>query len=245
MFIEVVPSAKQIDDYKLEKCIAVVFDILRATTTIITALANGCRGVIPVLSVREAQEYLQKPQLISSKAGANNILLAGERGGENIALFQHGNSPLEYPTQTVRNKFLVLTTTNGTRAIRGSAGAARVLIGSLLNLQATAREIKAQNRDLVLVCAGSQDQYSLEDTLGAGLLIQELLPLQPHLSDLAFTALTLAQHCKPLKVFEVSQHGQKLLQLGRKDDLLHAARLNLYPLVAYLERQKIISSPQK
>jgi len=136
----------------LSQTVCVVFDILRATTTMITALANGAESIIPVEQIGEALEVRrQRP----------NVLLAGERDGVRIRAnqtggteFDLGNSPREFTADKVQGKTIVMTTTNGTRALRSCASAKTVLIGSFLNLRATAnwlRENKPQH--LILVCS--------------------------------------------------------------------------------------------
>ncbi len=241
MLIEVVPSSKQIDDYDLTAKIAVVFDVLRATSTIVTALAHGCLGVMPALTVEEARSLAANPKQMVAHANPENVLLAGERGGEKIPFFPHGNSPLEYMGPDIAGNYLILTTSNGTRAIRGASRAAGIYICSLLNAQATAKTIAIQNRDIVLICAGTADKFSLEDTLGAGVIIQELLPYQPVLSDLATTALLLANHYapNPVKAFQDSRHGQKLERLGLEEDLIWCAQINKYNFSACYQDGKI------
>ncbi|MCX6896868.1 MAG: 2-phosphosulfolactate phosphatase, partial [Verrucomicrobia bacterium] len=150
----------------------VVFDVLRATSTIATALANGAAGVVPVSEVSEALVW-RKRQL--------GVLLAGERGGMRIrgALanggdFDLGNSPREFTREAVLGKTIVTTTTNGTRALRSCAGAKTILAGAFLNLAATAgflRRLDAEH--LLLVCSGTGEDEAFEDTLCAGALAVE------------------------------------------------------------------------
>ncbi|MEW5899120.1 MAG: 2-phosphosulfolactate phosphatase, partial [Bacillota bacterium] len=136
-------------------------------------LANGCRAVIPAEEIVEAEEIAR-----SLKEPTENVLLGGERGGERVPGFPHGNSPLEYTPEVVTGKVLVLTTTNGTRAIRRAArDASAVFVGSLLNARAVARELQRLQADAALVCAGTNGDFSLEDALAAGTVIREMLPL--------------------------------------------------------------------
>jgi len=212
MNIDVLFKSGDINERALKGKTVVVFDVLRATSTIVTALANGCRAVIPVEEIAEAEEIARalkegrRPGRADfpdypgnhsnfdreypgnrKEAGApetapfssllaENILLGGERGGERLPGFPHGNSPLEYTQEVVTGKVLVLTTTNGTRAIRRAARDASVLFtGSLLNARAVARELRRLQVDAVLVCAGTNGHFSLEDALAAGVVIKETL----------------------------------------------------------------------
>lgn len=266
---------------KLKGKVAVVFDVLRATSTIVTALANGCRAVIPAEEIAEAAEiaralkegrYPARPTLprLFDRAA---VLLGGERGGERVPAFPYGNSPLEYTRAVVENKVLVLTTTNGTRAIRRAAqGAQILLLGSLLNARAVAVQLWQLRKDAVLVCAGTNGEFSLEDALAAGVVIAEMLAPAGekdggkvaegneqkkkngnhpgvemintetvHLSDSALAAyrLALGYGDNVRQALTDSRHGQRLLSLGRADDLHFCARRNLFSLVP-VYRQGII-----
>lgn len=235
MKIELVPTADEVRPQVLAGRTAVVFDVLRATSTMVTALAHGCRGVIPVEEVEEARRLAEK--LAAQK---HPVLLAGERGGQKISDFPHGNSPLEFLPEVVAGKLLVLTTSNGTRAIcRAAEAANRVLVGSLLNAGAVAREIAREGRDVALICAGSEGCFSLEDALAAGLVIEEMgLKEYSSLSDLAIAALHLARaySTEPCLAFEHSRHGRKLLELGLKEDLKWCARKNVYQIVPAVKK---------
>ncbi|MBE3588703.1 MAG: 2-phosphosulfolactate phosphatase [Thermoanaerobacteraceae bacterium] len=241
--IDVVPVAQSINPEDLAGRTAVVFDVLRATSTIVTALAHGCRAVAPVVEVQQAR------QMAAVLEGEGiPVLLAGERGGRKVDGFPHGNSPLEFPPEVAAGKTLVLTTSNGTRALAAAArGARAVLVGSLLNARAVAGELLRLGQDITLVCAGSEGRFSLEDTLAAGMVVQELVelisgnrpeegPLQLlplDLSDLAVTALHLARAYRDnlRAAFDHSRHGRRLAAMGLADDLDWCARLNAFPVV--------------
>ena len=162
----------------------VVFDILRATSSFVTALHNGAAAIIPVSEI---------PEAIARRRQQPEVLLAGERGGVRISTihaggvnFDFGNSPHEFTPDKVRGKTIVSTTTNGTRALRACAGAPTVLAASFLNLGATAIHLqKLAPAKIVLVCAGTGTGMALEDVLAAGAL-GELLT--GDFSDAAATA---------------------------------------------------------
>jgi 2-phosphosulfolactate phosphatase len=165
----------------LRGTVCVVFDVLRATSTFVTALHNGAKAVIPVAEIAEALALRQKQP---------GVLLGGERDGVKIRAgqtgggdFDLGNSPREYTPEKVRGQTIVSTTTNGTRALRACAGAKTVLAASFLNLTATAQFIRQlQPAQILLVCAGTRENMADEDVLAAGALCEILdAPLAPSL----------------------------------------------------------------
>ena len=147
--------------------VCVVFDVLRATTSAVTALANGAEAILPVATIDEA---------MSAAAGFPGLLLAGEREGLRIGSaltggreFNFGNSPREFSPERVRGRRIAMTTTNGTRALKACSGADAVLAGSFLNLTAASYAAAGQGSDKVLViCSGTGDGMALEDALAAG-----------------------------------------------------------------------------
>jgi 2-phosphosulfolactate phosphatase len=160
----------------LRQTACVVFDVLRATSTFVTALHHGAKAIIPVSEIAEAIA-IKQTEARSQKSEV--ILLGGERNGVRISAdgidFDLGNSPREYTPEKVRGKTIVSTTTNGTRALRACAKAQTVLAASFLNLTATAQFIRQQNfANILLVCAGTGENTALEDVLGAGALCELL-----------------------------------------------------------------------
>jgi 2-phosphosulfolactate phosphatase len=153
--------------------VCVVFDVLRATSVMITGLANGAKEFIPVEEISEA---------IARRSNHAGALLAGEREGRRISTaqtggieFDLGNSPREYTPECVQGRTIISTTTNGTRALRACASAPQVIVASFLNLSATARWLaQLSPRRVVLVCAGTADFPALEDILCAGALCHTL-----------------------------------------------------------------------
>ena len=148
---------------------AVVFDVLRATSSVIQALASGAARVMPTMEVEEA---------VALRDGrpAGTVVLGGERGGLPIPGFDIGNTPQEFSPQVVGGKTVVMTTTNGTRAIVMSRGAERLYVAALVNAAATARALAALGEgDIVLVGAGTERRVSWEDTMAAGAVIERLI----------------------------------------------------------------------
>ena len=132
MKIDIIVSADDIKKEKIANKTVVVIDMLRATSVIITAMNNGCKGVIPVLTVDAAAEIVRNSK--------EEFMLGGERDALKIEGFHYSNSPLEYTRDTIEGKTLVMTTTNGTKAIKGCTGASSILIGAMLNAKAIAKK---------------------------------------------------------------------------------------------------------
>ncbi|TSA38809.1 MAG: 2-phosphosulfolactate phosphatase [Porphyromonadaceae bacterium] len=156
-------TARDIHEEELRGKVVVVIDVLRATSVIITALSNGARWVKTVASIEEAF------QLKSS-----DVLLGGERHALPIDGFDFSNSPLDYTVEKVRNKGIVLTTTNGTLALSKCGSADEVLIGAFINYRALTNYLSAQNQSVELICAGTNGEFSLDDFLCAGLICSTL-----------------------------------------------------------------------
>src|SRR5687768_8753850 len=146
----------------------VVLDVLRATTTIAQALANGARSIYPVSSIEEALR-------LANTFGRDEVLLCGERKCLPIEGFDLGNSPTEFTRERVAGKTLVMTTTNGTAAFALIGGASRVLIGSLLNISAVVDDLARTGADPVILCAGRERHFALEDATAAGLTAARLM----------------------------------------------------------------------
>jgi 2-phosphosulfolactate phosphatase len=149
--------------YDVSNAIVVIIDVLRATSTICTALHNGARCVIPVDSVAKCIE-------LSRKIGA---ISAGERDGKIAEGLEHGNSPFEYPSSFIGGKTLVLTTTNGTKLLHIALekGAGHIVTGSFPNLGAVSQYLLSQNQPVILGCAAWKDRINIEDLLFAGAVI--------------------------------------------------------------------------
>jgi 2-phosphosulfolactate phosphatase len=200
----------------LAGAVCVVFDVLRATTTAITALANGARAIRPVSTVEEA---------LAERAADPSVLLAGERGGLRIGAdrtggvpFDFGNSPREFGPERVGGRTLVMTTTNGTRALKASAGAGMVVAAGFVNLsEAVARVVSAGLGRVVLVCSGTGEEPALEDALAAGAFAERLALGGPgvELADSAAIALGLWRSARPgfESVLVTARNARRLMSM--------------------------------
>lgn len=203
--------------------VAVVIDILRASTTMTAALSAGATRVIPCGEVKDAHE--QAAQL------AGDVILGGERGGKRIAGFELGNSPAEYRAETVRAKTVVFTTTNGTRALLRAQFARRVLVGSFWNLHALLELLARETGTVHLVCAGTDGEITLEDVLFAGAVATGLghaVEVDTGSDDATQLALSgFAAHTRSagdfLAALRGSRGGRNLCTLGMEGDIELAA----------------------
>jgi len=233
MQVEVIPSINEaISDDFCNKTV-IVIDVLRATSCIVTALELGCSGVIPVETVFQAKQ-LQKP----------GDLLGGERFCKKIPGFDLGNSPYDYMNAFLDGRTVIMTTTNGTRAIQKSLKASHILAGSLLNAKACAKAAASLKKDIVIVCAGTQDRYSLEDGIGAGVIIEELSAVneQLELNDLGMAMQLLYRSIKDHLPETILQcfNGKKLTRLGLQDDIQFCTSVNRYQTVPVLREDRLI-----
>ena len=209
----------------------VVIDALRATSTIVTALAYGARQIIPVRTVESAR---------AQATGIAGSLLGGERHGLRVDGFDLGNSPLEYTPEVVAGKTIVLTTTNGTLALESSRRAAEVICGAMLNADAVARHIVASGcKSLLVVCAGTDGEFSLDDAVTAGAILERVLERAdaiPSLSDSALASILLYRRLAPdlISAFAESTHGRRLFDLGLGDDVRYCATVDSHDIVPLL-----------
>jgi 2-phosphosulfolactate phosphatase len=222
----------------------VVFDVLRATSTFVTALHNAASAIIPVSEISEAVDYKKKRP---------DVLLGGERNGVKIRTaegdFDFGNSPREYTPEKVQGKTIVSTTTNGTRALRACAPAKTVLAGSFLNLGATAKFLRDQNfKNILLVCAGTGWNTAFEDVLGAGAFCEKLLDAKIDLSDSAQIALAAYDGAKGdlLGAVSKSENARRLLAIPElREDVEFCLQRDAFDFVAARDGEAIRAFPSK
>jgi len=216
---------------ELQGAIAVMIDVLRASTSIVHALAAGARAIIPCEKVAEARK-------LAAQLGRQDVLLGGERGGKAIEGFDLDNSPLSYNTDTVGGRTVVLTTTNGTRALARMRRADRILVCALVNRLGVVERLAEDKRPVHLVCAGTDGKITSEDILCAGAIATGLATTGNF--DTADDATRLAQDhfhlhgadSRSLRTaLRASRGGRNLVQLGFDDDIDRAAMLDSFSLV--------------
>lgn len=232
--LEVCLSPALLHLYDTNGAVVVIIDIFRATSTITAALHNGARCVIPVASVSEC---------ITIGESIPGSITAGERDGKIAEGLQYGNSPLEYPAHFIKNKTLVLTTTNGTRLLHMVEGAADIVIGSFLNLHAICNYLLSQNKRVVLGCASWKDKFNLEDTLFAGAVVNELQHAFEVNDDSARAARHLYQSSHGANLIDFlkdSSHYRRLSAFGLQKEMEYCVTPNQHPVVPVLNGREIV-----
>jgi 2-phosphosulfolactate phosphatase len=217
------------DPASLSNRSVVVLDILRATSVIVHALSQGAKEFIPVLSVEEAFDT-------KKKFPPGTTFLGGEKDTQPIEGFDLGNSPREYLSERIGGKRIILRTTNGTQAFHLIAPAREVMVGSFFNIEATARRCVELNLDLLIFPSGDEGRFSIEDTVCGGMIIDRIVNMRGEdviLTDASNAARILFKRFEnnPVEAFRLSHHGNKLVRLGRGDDLPYCARTNIVELV--------------
>ncbi len=211
----------------------IVLDVLRCTSTIVAALANGARAVVPASTGDDALR-------LASNLESENVLLAGERGLRRIDGFQLGNSPLEMTRGVVSGKTLVMTTTNGTAALLAVGAARPVLIGAITNFTAVVDRARAeceQSREIVILCSGRQQMFSLEDAYVAGRFTAALIPWRARrtaeLNDAAIAALELIRRYGDgwRRAVLASAAARDLKTMGFKKDIDAATEVDAHDIV--------------
>jgi 2-phosphosulfolactate phosphatase len=203
---------------KLRASACAVIDVIRATSTIATALANGA-GVQAVASLDEA---------FALKAKNPGVLLAGERGGQALAGFDLGNSPEDFTSARVQGRRVILTSTNGTQALAACQGARAVFTASFLNLDAAAARLRKIGPPWIIVCAGCNGEFGVDDAVAAGALA-ELLD-----RDHAFISLYHSVRRDLAATLLGCEAGRELVKVGLERDLSFCAQLNRFSIVPTL-----------
>ena len=225
----------EVDTGTLADATVVVIDVVRATTTIIEALANGARAIYPTASAEEAVR-------LASSLGREDTLLCGERKGLKVEGFDLGNSPREFDEETVAGKKIVMSTTNGSRALSACAEGARVIPCAFTNLAAVAEEIRGDPR-IVIVCAGREDRFSLDDALCAGHLLRRTIDDSDEgheLNDAARAVRALALAREPTAHFlGLTAAGRAVVDIGLKSDLILCADVDRHDFVVFMVDQAI------
>jgi 2-phosphosulfolactate phosphatase len=211
--------------HNVKHALVVVIDILRATTSICACLYNGAISVIPVTSVSECLFFPPA-----------EYLLAAERNGKKVEGFLLGNSPLEFTPELVRGKKIVMSATNGTKAIAAAKKAKQVIIGAFANFSLLIQYLQAQKLPTYLLCSGWKGEICLEDAFFAGAVCQALKEQFHFANDAAYMALELFKTCQPNQDFlaNAASHFARLKALQKENDISHCFSVDSYPVLPYL-----------
>ncbi len=230
--IDVCLSPELINLYELKGKIVVVVDVLRATSCMITALAEGVTEIYPVASLDECQSLKM-----------NGYLTAAERGGQQVEGFDLGNSPLSYLSKAFTGKKVAVTTTNGTLAITKSAPYAKeVIIGGFLNLSAVAAYLRSQQEDVLVLCAGWKGKVNMEDTLFAGALISALRNDYELECDAPLASQTLYEAVKDnlYGFMQNTSHARRLSKFGVIEDIKFCLETDKYTNIPVLKGDVLV-----
>jgi len=227
MNIDVVISAQHIKPEKFKDRIVVVIDVLRATSVMVTALNNGCDKIIPVKEIEEAIDIASNDK--------NKYLLGGERGGIKIDKFDFSNSPLDYIEDIVKGKSLIMTTTNGTRAIKNSEEAEKIFIGALINGRVVAEKLAKLNKDVTFVNAGTDGEFSMDDFITSGYIINCLRDIMKNhctLTDIAKTSeYVYINNPSIISFVKDALHYKRMKDLRYNEDLRYCLSKDLINIV--------------
>jgi len=228
MKIDIYATHNSVQEKELKGRVVVVVDAFRATTTILTALHNGCRELIPVEDIEEAISY-------SRNYDKSAYLLAGERNIHKIEGFDLSNSPSDYMRETVEGRTIIMTTTNGTKAIKKASEAKEVIIAGFVNVEAAASHIISINEGIAFVCAGTDGKFSLEDILAVGAVISELKSAgaETELDDLGLVCVHMYEMYKSdiKKFLKDTIHFKRLIGEKLESDIDFCLNVNSIPTV--------------
>ena len=233
--VEILPTVRVVQESDLSGKIAIVIDVLRATSVLCTAMHNGAKGFEAVRTPEEAFA-------LRDRLGADNVILGGEREADKIDGFDVGNSPSEYTPEVVGGKTVVLTTTNGTEALVACCGASRVMIASLLNYAAAARAAVdtalAEGLCVAIVCSGTLGKFSIEDAVCAGLIAKEIEGrVGVSYSNDGAVGIRMIVESGQQKALEMIAHGshyQKLMSKGYGADIIACLECNVFDEVFWV-----------
>lgn len=215
MKINLIPSITYVDESMLKGKTALIIDVLRATTVMTTALGNGANKIIPVTEIDEAMKLKNAV-----------TVLGGERKGLKIDGFDLANSPLDYTKKAVSGRTVVMTTTNGTRAIKRCSAADKLYIGCMLNGRAAAKKLTDDNMDTVIVCSGTNGKFSLDDFICAGKIIYEAEKFSNDIELDDFASAAYMAYCDHkgdvLSYVKMAFHYNYLISIGLSDDVKYS-----------------------
>jgi 2-phosphosulfolactate phosphatase len=214
----------------------VVIDVLRASSSIVEALASGAKSIYPVAGIEEALR-------LANTFGRDEVVLCGERKCLPVDGFDLGNSPGAFTSERVAGKTLVMSTTNGTHAMTLTSGAARVYVAALFNLSAVVEELARAEVDPVFICSGRERRFAIEDATCAGTLAARLIERRPGdwaMNDGARAAIALAQRFgNDVATFELAEGGRAIAAAGLEEDLAFCAQVDRHDILPVLHERHI------
>ncbi|MDG1780933.1 MAG: 2-phosphosulfolactate phosphatase [Flavobacteriales bacterium] len=236
--VEVCFSPRQFELYKDSYEICVVIDVLRATSAICAGIENGVKEIIPVSTIEDAQRYKD-----------DGYIVAAERGGEIVNGFDFGNSPYSFLDPKLKGKSVVLTTTNGTKAINIAKSIPTVVIGSLNNLDSVCKWLLSQNKNVLLLGSGWKDKFNLEDTICAGAIADQLIESRlfkaEEDSTIAAKFIYRSARENMFSFLRASSHRRRLRKLNLNEDVKYCLTPNTLTTIPILEDGKLVRLESK
>lgn len=242
MKIDLFLCQSEIQRNQLEDRLVVIIDVLRASTSMITALANGCRGIISVAEIALAKKLAQN-------FPPESILLCGERNEMLIPGFDLSNSPLEYTVDKVKDKRIIFTSSNGSKLFDHVQGAQITIVAGFVNVTIVSNFIIKSNRDVAILCAGKNGQFGLEDAVCGGMIIDKIAETKEEssaLNDGAIAAQTMYQfYAKDIigMLYQAS-HGKRLIEIGQEQDLVECGKIDSIETIPILNGAELVSLSQ-
>jgi len=236
--IDVFSSSISFNEQDVRNNTVVVIDVLRACSTMQTALENGATGIIPLAENDDAGRYTRY-------LDPGSVLLCGEKDGKKVEGYQLGNSPLEFTREAVSEKTILFKTSNGTRAITRSSNAANILVGSFLNLTAVVDMLKSESDgNILLICSGWNSRLSIEDMLCAGAITYRLYDgkLPDNSADGVKVAFGLYEKfgAEIPALLKKCNHANRLRELGYEEDIAYCSQVDLFASVPSM-REGVLS----
>jgi 2-phosphosulfolactate phosphatase len=232
-------SAAEIPSVKINGRVAVIIDVLRASTSIITALANGCRGILPVSEIDEAKQLAQQ-------FPPESILLGGERNEMPIPGFDLSNSPLEYTADKVIEKRIIFTSSNGAKLFNYIRDAHKAIVAGFVNVTASSEFIIEHNADVSIMCAGKNRLFGIEDAVCGGMIVDKILnktSVYLNLNDGAVAAqrLYLSYADNITEMLYQTSHGKRLVEIGSEQDIKACGQLDSFNTIPILRQNELVS----
>ncbi len=224
--------------YDREDAVVVITDIFRASTAMVAAFHNGVKSIIPVAEISESEEYKRK-----------GYIVAGERDGKKLDCADFGNSPFNFLEPHLKGQTICMNTTNGTQAIKAVAhGRNEVVIGAFINISAVARYVMAQKKPVIIFCAGWKNRFSMEDTLFAGALVEQLLNNSRGEfytkcdAAIASADLWLLAKGNPMEYIEKAAHRHRLRKMGLDDIIEFSMTSDFTQVVPVLRGTELVDA---
>lgn len=241
MNIDIYLSPAAVDSAALKDRVAVAIDVLRASTSIITALAHGATSVIPVAEVETAKN-------MAAQYAASEVLLGGERNSLPLPGFDLSNSPQDYTAAAVRGKRIIFTSSNGAQLFGLTRLAKQTIVAGFVNMSAISDYIGRQTLDVTFLCAGDQRRIGLEDVICGGMIIDRVArsaTAKCNLTEAAVAARILYQHYagKILDMLYERPHGQHLIEIGQENDLVLCGAIDTHGIIPILRGEELIALP--